>query len=506
MRNPMTTIVVSMLGSLLLLLSGCKKFEDIRVVEDIAYDAEFAIPLINSRISLQDILDNEDDIAILEIDEDGNMILNYEAEFKNNTANELLGEIPSFPLILVDTNMTVPIQVFDNLEVTSISLNSGTLSFDLQSGLAENINVTIMIPQLTKNGFPFSTNIDLVYQGSLPVTASIGQLSVEGYMLDLSTNSLQVNYEAITNSGDHVVLDLVTGIADNWSYDLVQGIWAQQTFLISDDSIEIDLYGSWLEGDISFEDPRIAIQIENSFGFPVGVRLKNVVAITSAGNEVSLTTTTDNFEVNYPTFNELGEAKTTTFYFDKNNSNIKDIINMRPTKLYYEIEGIMNPNDTNDPGFVTDQSNLTSLLTMELPIYGTASDFTVQTSSEIDLQNIENISDAEFKIITDNGMPLDIDLQLYFQDKNGNIIDSLFNEEQALLGAAAIDIHGNTTNSTEMTTYIDVPKERMLMIQSASNVLINASFSTSNNGATPVIINSSQDVAVRMGAKIGLEN
>jgi hypothetical protein len=261
-----------------------------------------------------------------------------------------------------------------------------------------------------------------------------------------------------------------------------------------------------LEGDISFENPRIAIEVENSFGFPIGVRLINVTAITSAGNEVSLTTTNSEFEVNYPSFSELGEMKTTTFYFDKNNSNIKDILNTRPTKIFYEIEGILNPNDTNDPGFITDQSTLTSLLTLELPIHGTASGFTVETSTEIDLRDIENISGAEFKIITDNGMPINVDLQLYFQDEYGKTIDSLFNEAQTLLSAASVGTNGNTINTSEVTTYIDVPKERMLMIQNAKNVIINASFSTFNNGNTPVIINSSQDVEVRMGAKIGLEN
>ncbi len=505
MRNLMTTIIVFLIISSFQ-LSGCKKFEDIRVVEDIAYEPEFAIPLINSSISLQDILDSEDNIALLDIDADGNMTLNYDAEFEHNSASELIGEIPTFPLVLTDTVTSVPVQIFDNIELNSISLKSGTISFNLQSGIPENIDVTITIPQLTKNGLPFSTNLELVYLGSLPVFAMIDPISIEGYFLDLVGNSVDVNYEAITNSGDHVVLDLVTGAAENWNYDLIQGIAEQQTFSISKDSIEIDLYDSWLEGEISFEDPRIAIEIENSFGFPMGVQLVNVVAITSSGNEVNLTTTNNSFEVNYPLLSEVGEAKTTTFFFDKNNSNIKDILNTKPTKLYYEIEGTLNPNNTNDPGFISDQSDLSSLLSLELPIHGSASGFTIQSSAEMDIGTLENIRNAEFKIITDNGLPIDVDLQLYFQDENENIIDSLFNQPQALLAAASVDAHGNTTGSVEVTTYIDVPEERMLMIQNAKNVLIDVSFSTYNNGNTSVRINSSQEVGIRMGAKVGLEN
>lgn len=505
MRNQQTTVFIILIGTVFL-LSACKKIADIRVVDDVAYDAEFAIPLVNSKISLQDILDNEEDISILEIDENGNMTLNYEAEFEYNPINELLQEIPDFPLALLDSATTIPFQVFDNFDINSLSLKSGTLSFNLQSGIPENIDITITIPQLTKNGIPFSTNLDLVYLGSLPVTATIDPLSVQDYTLDLTGNTLQVNYAAITGSNNHVIIDLITGVAEDWNFDMAQGIFTQQTFPISQDSIEVDLFGNWLEGNISFEDPRIAIQIENSYGVPVAVQLKNVYAVTATGNVVSLTTSANNFEIDYPALNELGEVKTTTFYFDKNNSNIKEFLNTRPTKLYYEIEGMLNPDNTNEPGFITDQSNLASKLRLELPIYGAATGFTVETSSEIDLQDLEMISDAEFKIITDNGMPIDVSLQLYFQDENENIIDSLFTERQTLLSAANVDINGNTVNSSEVTTFIDVSKERMTMIQNARNILINASFSTLDHGNTSVRINSTQEVAVRMGAKIGLEN
>lgn len=500
------TTIIAILIICILLLSGCKKLEDIRVVEDINYNAEFAIPLINTRVSLQDILDSEDDISILEIDENGNMTLNYEAEFEYNSASELIGVIPSFPLVLLDTNTVIPFEVFDNVQPNSISLKSGTISFNLQSGISENINITLRIPQLTKDGLPFTTNFELFYQGSLPVTATIDPLSVEGYTLDLSQNSIEVNYEAITGSGDYVIVNLITGMAENWNYDLIKGIASQYTFNISKDTIDINLFNGWLNGDISFEDPRIAFQVENSFGIPMSAKLINVVAITSSGNEISLTTTSNSFELNYPSISEIGESKTTVFYFDKNNSNIKEIIENKPTKILYEIEGTVNPQNINEIGFITDQSNLTSLLKIELPIHGTASGFTIQTTVALDLQDIENIGDVEFKLITNNGLPIDVDFQMYFQDENENIIDSLFNQAQTVLSSATIDTNGNTNNTTEVTTFINIPKERMLMIQQANTALLNVSFSTSNNGNTPVIINSSQYVEIRMGAKIGLGN
>ena len=133
---------VSLIGTMIF-ISSCKKFEDIRVVDNVKYDAEFAIPLVNSRVSLQDILNSEENIAVLEIDDDGDMTLNYEAEFEHNSVNELIGEIPSFPLVLIDSVTNVPVQVFDNIELNTISLKGGTISFNIQSGITENIDVTI---------------------------------------------------------------------------------------------------------------------------------------------------------------------------------------------------------------------------------------------------------------------------------------------------------------------------------------------------------------------------
>lgn len=505
MRKPMTALSISV-AAVLIFVTACKKFEDIRIAEEVAYDAEFAVPLVNARISLQDILDGEDDLSILEINDDGSMTLKYEAELQSYPSSDLLEEMPDLPFAVPDPATEIPIQFFDNFAINSISLKSGTLSFNFQSGLTEDIDVTITLPQLTKNGVPFSADIFMDYQGSLPVSAAITPVSIEGYALELNGNVLQINYEATTASNESVVLDLVTGIAENWQFEIVTGTISQQTFNIAKDTIEIDLFDSQIDGEISFEDPKINVRIENSYGFPVTVQLKNVMVITAEGDEMEVNLNGNSFEINYPGMNETGESKTTAFILDKDNSNIREILSARPTKLYFEIDGILNPENSVDPGFVMDQSDLTAILDLELPIYGTASGFTLETTAEIDLNDMDNISSAEFKVVTDNMMPIDLGLQLYFRDGQENILDSLFEQRKTILAAADVDVHGNTTTPKEMITFVSLPKERMDMVQNAKSVLIQASFSTLNYGNTPVVIKTSQDVVVRVGAKFGVEN
>ncbi len=488
-----------------LFLAACKNFQDINEVESIAWDAEFAIPLAYATLTLEDFLGDEDNQSFLEIDPEGNMTLAYSADATHNTAEELLGEIPSFPIVLIDTVMNIPVQIFPNLEVTQFNLKEGTISFDLQSLHEEDLDVTITIPNMTKNGTPFTTNVTLSYQGTLPVTASISPVSLQDYSLSMIENNMQIQYEAKTNLGEKVVLNAITGEAANWNYEMVKGVWAQETFSVKSDTLDLDIYDNWLEGEISFEDPKLIINVENSFGFAAGISLKYMTAFTADGNQIELTATDNAFNIAYPAINEIGEMKTTSFVFDKNNSNIKDIFNALPTMLVYEIEGILNPEDTNDQGFITDQSTVGTSLEVEMPVYGTASGFTIESTSELELDDFEDIADAEFKLIADNGIPLDVDLQVYFLDEYDTRLDSLFEIPQTILGAAAVDGNGEVTNTEEVISIIDVPKDRMQVIQNAKNMRIEAAISTFNDGNTPVLIKSNYAVNARIGAKIGME-
>ena len=80
-----------------------------------------------------------------------------------------------------------------------------------------------------------------------------------------------------------------------------------------------------------------------------------------------------------------------------------------------------NPDeDTDIRGFVTDSSYYKVRVDVDLPLYGSAIDFTVTgyalawTSTGFD-----EVDYAEFKLVTENGMPVSIDMQGYFLDENG---------------------------------------------------------------------------------------
>ena len=137
---------------------------------------------------------------------------------------------------------------------------------------------------------------------------------------------------------------------------------------------------------------------------------------------------------------------------------------------------------------------------MDLPLYGQASNFIATDTFVLDFSTYQKVKAAEFKFVTENGLPLSVDIQGYFMDDNGLILDSLLQQKERVVAAAPVDGEGIVTNTVEETKYIDIPADRFAQIRSAKKLLLLASFSTLNNGEIPVKILSGQSTDIRLGA------
>ena len=140
-----------------------------------------------------------------------------------------------------------------------------------------------------------------------------------------------------------------------------------------------------------------------------------------------------------------------------------------------------------------------------MPIYGTAIGFEARDTFPVDFGEYDNVDYVEFKLITDNDIPVEVGMQAYFADASGNILDSLFTPAQVVLEGAPVDGNGLVINPVEKTTFSTLESERFQNIKSAKSIYIRASFSTSNDGNDAVKVFSDQNVDFRMGMKIGVK-
>lgn len=494
-----------------LLVTSCKNYQDFEPIEGVDYNGEMAVPLVHGSVTLQDILDDsdfDDDLSSLVINDDGSMTLVYENSQITQRVADLYDTLPNFPLVIPENSFEVEVELFDDLQVDEMRLNEGSLSFIMQSMYSENVDVLITIPNLTKDGAVFNVTQTIVYNGSSPAEATVTPVDMTGYTLSLTDNMMQLYYQAVTVSGNNVEILPILGQAEGWAYDYIKGSWDTDTIEISKDTLNIELYDDWVAGDLTFADPKLSLVVDNSFGFPTSANLSELRVITTSGESMLLESTDlDNgIQLNYPSLMEEGVSKETTFELNSSNSNIADILNARPTQIVYDVSVIVNPESNGSTtGFMTEDSELDFAFKTELPMYGTASGFEIEEPMDMDLDDFENVEAIEFKVIVDNGMPIEADLQLYFLDEADNKIDSMYTDFQSLVQSADVDGNGVVTGTKQTISLVNFDEARVEQIMNSKKMLIGARFSTSDGGNTNVRILTTHELGVKVGMKIKLK-
>lgn len=130
--------------------------------------------------------------------------------------------------------------------------------------------------------------------------------------------------------------------------------------------------------------------------------------------------------------------------------------------------------------------------------------FVLQDTTDFKYDDADDMIEwAEFKLILDNGFPVDGKIQMYFTDATYTILDSLLNPFQQILLSA---ISGSppdcrVTANTKKQTLIRWDKQRWQHLKTCKKILIRANLNTSNNGTTIIKMYSDYGLDIRLGIK-----
>lgn len=502
--------LMSALLSCAVLITSCSQLSDIEEIDDIELNAAYAIPLINSSASLIELLNAQEvDLSDLEIKDDGSFVFSYEKEGPAKTTTDLFEDIPTFPFALVDSFVSVPANLFPNVLIDQLNLNGGGIRFEIVSTSQEEIDFTLTIPHLKKNGQSFQVSQTIpAISSTAPVQVSISEVSLAGYELKFPENNLEMRYEAYNPNNERVLLDVVAGEGIDWTYDYMEGYWAKDVFELEQDTLEIDVFETAFDGEFSITNPTLTIELENSFGFPVMAVVNSMQMINSAGEVLNLESTLfdEGLFLNYPSLDEVNVSKRTTLTFNSSNSNIAALLNSQPKEVIYDLGVMINPNDDNDMnGFITDQGKIKASIKTEIPAEGTFR-FSQEEVIDIDFDDVDEIVEGSFKLITDNGLPISSDVQFYFIDANQNKIDSLFIDDIHVLEAAAVNGNGDVMNASQSQVDQTINADRMTKIKNAKQMIVKISSATSGDGTMPVKILSTQELSVKLGVTLKVRN
>ena len=495
---------------LLLGLSGCIDLADLSDAQVPDYEAEFALPLINSRVTIKDILDNDGSIDQLMVDLDGTLRFQYQGtEIRREGAEvfeQLTGDFPPvFPVLLPETRF--PLSLISDIELDRLDFKGGQLVYYFENSNPENLSVEFEFSSLQQGGAPLRVTAEVPAfsgVGLLPaVTNRDGPIDLSTYQLLPDDNEIVLRYAAKNAGGqDRLLANFVIQI-QNPSFSYAEGYLGQFVIEGVEDAVGIDFVERYAASNIQFADPRAMLFVEHSFGVPIQAQINEFIVQNANGTEqeVESTQIDQGLSFSYPGLDEVGTMVSEIFTFDKNNSNILALFAGNPVSMIYDVDALVNPEANPDlVGFITDSSYYTLQLMVDLPLFGSADDYVLRDTLEFNLREEDEIERASFKIIAENELGVDATVQVHFLDAQGSLIETLFIDRQLIAQAALVDDTGLATSPAVTTTFVETDAVRSERIRQASQMALEIGFSTETNRPNPVRILEQQGLRVKMGA------
>lgn len=527
--------VVLIAGIFLLSFTGCLRdiqdtADELENIKSFKWNPELALPLIKTELTPGDLL-KQYNIDVVRTDADGLLHFIYQDQYLSVYAHEIFqieNQEVAFTRILSPTeasalqgagsvsftmNMDLDLTIAD-MEVDSMLMKACDHVLQLTSSLQHDLSIDVVFPDVTKDGTPYSLNINSPYSGS---SHNINRNnSLAGYTFDCtngpqSYNQLRMELDiTITKNGSNPVNpgDFIAfnNSFNNNLYRIFWGYGKQHTLFLDRDSIEITIFSNRQQGSFSVINPRFVVTIGNSFGAPIECHVNNLTAFSPQVGDEVLTGIPSPLPIPTPTNAQIGQMLYDSVVLDNNTSNIASIINNHPHGIFFDLNAGLNPAGSLARNFVMDTSRFLVNLFADIPLDGTARDFVLERVQDFELDidsSFDDIDYALFRINVDNGFPVDLGLQLYFEDDNGLLIDSMF-DGPLVIKTAAVDGTGRVSSATNTLKDVRVDYDKYHRLQKATKMRVRARIETPfNTGGTQDRVRFFSEY--RMGLKIGVQ-
>lgn len=501
----MKSILFYMLSSLLL-LSACFKKED-QELEIENYNADWAAQVINSEFNISDLLDRSDTNNLNIIIDGDDIILAY-SESVNADLTEIFYTLqdqtisgdytqpttvpPSgqngqaFPPVDLDLSTTLPNPPLDingavvnDAQLKEILVDQGEFELSIRNTYQHTLMVELTIPSIHLNGQVLKfANI------SVPPGNTVARVqNIANYVVDLKDNTTGVlNSIAVTAKvtgvldgtrplvmGDQVIFSLKM---KDVSYQHVVGKLGTFTIPLEKGDNNISLFDD-IEGDGEFhiETFNFKSTIVTDWGVPLEMSIANLNFFNS--NENTTTGVIDGID-NLVSIDALSNVNlvgvedvvTNTTFTSDQYPDLKKVVGIQPNSFSYDLSFITNPN--NNPSenlFLSKESKLETTLEGQFYLHGYLRNFKRNdTLTDIDLSDEETsiVEKAAIRFIVENGMPLELAIDLLFLDENDVVIDQEL--DKVKIPGAEVDNQGYVTNSVKNTVDIILDEERMMKI------------------------------------------
>jgi hypothetical protein len=524
---------ILLFSAAVLSFSACvRKYDPDRLASG-SWDPNLAVPLAFSHFTVYDILDRADSNDLVVIDPNtGLLALIYTGQAFSFSARDVL-ELPDFAFAAQYSAGEFGFPVIPNFnqnlsggssesfnytpdgggELYTLTLDAGELSIELETDLQHDLDVQLTFPYITIGGLPLAVNLPLVHTG-MPTSAASAQIDLTNYLIDFTAgggtnNTLEYTVEvAISGNGNPIngseSLDVNVSL-NGLLFNLVTGDFGQRVVGLDGDSILLAIFQNVSDGYFELNDPRLYLDVTNSFGFPVEVDITDLRTVNTIDGAVyPLTGFPNPTNVGYPIL--PGDSASTTLLFNSSNtSNITNVITPVPKYLHFAFQGTSNPaGQAENPNFITADSRLRIDARLELPLQGFAYGFMVVDTVEFTFDEaLDEVEWVKIRLNATNGFPVDLHAEILLADADYNIIETLLTDEQAVLVSGLIDADGRVIAPTQKITDILIPREQIDMLYDAAYLIIRAEANTLNGTNGEVVgIYDDNYIDLRLGMQV----
>lgn len=435
--------------------------------DEMEISAGILAPVAYGSLNLQDIISEFDSSSFISTDADGLLLITYEDSLFSYIADDLLN-IPSQDFIeffiesdftippgwgtgetvKLDRTQTFPFSFLNGEQLDSLILDQGSMIFNITSEFQHAGLIIITCPNIRLNNEPFTDTIPIdvddgtfVYNEPFILDGYTIYLS-DSVTVDSTYSYMPVDFHVeLINSGAGFTLGeriTITTTLENMDFDAIFGYIGDYELLTQTGEVDLGFFENTLDGYIYFESPQINFNIKNSYGVPAAVTISRFTGFKNDVDSIQMTfdSSIDTFAYAYPSLadyiaNDI--YKDTTISINGPNSNVSDFLSFLPSRLEYSLGAKSNPEGpTGSYNFVSDDSEIEVDFEFILPLWFKADNFALEDTIDLDLMDIDQDADFIEKVNilleVSNGLPLEIDFQVYFLDSLYNPVDSLFDD------------------------------------------------------------------------------
>lgn len=505
-----------LLGGIALCCFGCGINElDFAGIDIPDYEPTMAVPLGVASYTMRDLVTDLQSDG-LEIDEGDDYFLTI--IFKDTSVNDERQAFLYFPPIAKNTiifpfvsaspkdeveviefeeTVTFSFDPFFSEKVDSIFFNSGQLTLEINSRFRSGLAVDFEFPSLTtvSSGEPVRFVDTLNFGSTVPVTA-VQRTSLEGkkFAFRRVGNSndfdIVIRGKVIVNPGQSVgFADFLrfTLVFSDPTYSHVHAFVGRKQGLLQDRAIDLDFFETFGDYGLEFSDPKIKIEVSNSFGFPSGLLIDSLSVSNSDSTSVALTgpvTETLHF-IDYPGLDSMGATTKTEVVINAQNSNLKDLFAITPVRFNTPLTVISNPTEftLNENNFMTDSSSYTTITTVELPFEVRMQQLISNRKFRLSGLGLESLQDGLLRVYTVNEMPFEGKLAISFIDENDSILYEM--PDALVLAAPTLDSAGRTLEAQTLLSEVKLGAEGTAIMKRAHRInaaIIISTFESANEG------------------------